>query len=336
MLAPHPDLPAQRVGAAVRHEWDVEVSTAEHVSVGARGWHWALGDDGGRQWLATVDLVRTSDERRTRLASFESAVEVARRVSFAVAPVHTRDARVAVDLAPGLLLSVTPYLEGTTGGAGAYADDGERAVVARMLGELHRLPRPRWLPLWRPSIGPPASSRREDLERCLETETWAGGPWSVPGRPAGARRATGALEVAATLRPALGGRDRQRRPLGAHPRRRRTARTWCTDPTGPGSSTGARRHWRHVSATSARSSAAPRGTTRGTPTSKGGGRPDPLSPDTVELFALQRHLSLIAEHAVQFSRPHHDTADDRHALRRARGGADRAGRAMDVRVARRH
>ena len=47
---------------------------------------------------------------------------------------------------------------------------------------------------------------------------------------------------------------------------------------------------------------------------EGGGRPDPLSPDTVELFALQGHLSLIAEHAVQFSRPHHDTADDRHAF----------------------
>jgi hypothetical protein len=34
----------------------------------------------------------------------------------------------------------------------------------------------------------------------------------------------------------------------------------------------------------------------------------------VELFALQRHLSRIAEHAVQFSRPHEDTDDDRRAF----------------------
>ena len=42
-----------------------------------------------------------------------------------------------------------------------------------------------------------------------------------------------------------------------------------------------------------------------------GGRPEPLSPDTVELFALQWHLSGIAEQAVLFSGPHGDTADER-------------------------
>ncbi len=54
-----------------------------------------------------------------------------------------------------------------------------------------------------------------------------------------------------------------------------------------------------------------------------GGPPQPLSPDTVELFALEWHLSEIAENAVRFCRPHEDTADDRRRLRRARGGADR-------------
>ena len=42
-----------------------------------------------------------------------------------------------------------------------------------------------------------------------------------------------------------------------------------------------------------------------------GGRPEPLSADTIELFDLQWHLSEIAEYAVRFSRPHEDTADDR-------------------------
>ena len=42
-----------------------------------------------------------------------------------------------------------------------------------------------------------------------------------------------------------------------------------------------------------------------------GGRPEPLSPDTLELFALEWHLGEIAEHAVRFSRAHADTADER-------------------------
>jgi spectinomycin phosphotransferase len=42
-----------------------------------------------------------------------------------------------------------------------------------------------------------------------------------------------------------------------------------------------------------------------------GGRPEPLSPDTIELFSLERHLSAVSEHAVRFSRPHEDTGDDR-------------------------
>jgi spectinomycin phosphotransferase len=41
-----------------------------------------------------------------------------------------------------------------------------------------------------------------------------------------------------------------------------------------------------------------------------GGRPEPLSPDTVELFSLQWHLSEVAELAVRLSRPHADDADN--------------------------
>jgi len=42
-----------------------------------------------------------------------------------------------------------------------------------------------------------------------------------------------------------------------------------------------------------------------------GGRPEELSADTMELFALQRHLDEIAAQAAHFSHPHGDTADDR-------------------------
>jgi spectinomycin phosphotransferase len=313
VLAPHPDISPERVGVAVRHDWGVEVRTVEPLTVGLSGWHWALGDEGDRRWFAAVDLVRTSEERRTMLASFEAAVEVGRRLPFAVPPVPTRDARLAVDLAPGLLLTLTPYLDGEHVGSATYLDDARRSVVARMLGELHRQPRPRRLPTWRPSIGPPSSSRRQDLERCLDLEQWQGGPWSVP---------SGRLVVDAgpVVRKALrrftllaaavnGNADRWVLTHGA-PHPSNLVHTldgprlldWGTTALGPrerdlgevlGDAEGPEPWYAYVEA---------------------GGRPDPLSPDTVELFALQRQLSLVAEHAVQFSRPHEDTEDHRRAF----------------------
>jgi spectinomycin phosphotransferase len=313
VLAPHPDIPPERVGAAVRHDWGVEVSSAEPLAVGLRGWHWALGDDRDRHWFAAVDLVRTSEERRTRLASFEAAVEVGRRLAFAVTPVPTRDARLAVDLAPGLLLTLTPYLDGESVGSAGYVDDAQRSVTARMLGELHRQPRPRRLPTWRPSIGPPSSSRRQDLERCLDLEEWEGGPWSVPaGRlmtDAGTavRRALRRFSLLAAA--VTGNADRWVLTHGA-PHPSSLVHTpdgprlldWGTTALGPrerdlgevlGDAEGSEPWFAYVEA---------------------GGRPDPLSPDTVELFALQRQLSLVAEHVTQFSRPHDDTEDDRRAF----------------------
>ena len=63
---------------------------------------------------------------------------------------------------------------------GELADDAERSVLANMMGDLHRQPRPRQLPLWRPGVGRTAGAQREDLERCLADDAWSGGPWSVP------------------------------------------------------------------------------------------------------------------------------------------------------------
>jgi hypothetical protein len=297
----------------VRHEWGVDVSNAEPVAVGSRSWHWALGDEGGRQWYATIDVVRTSDERRTRIASFEAALEVGRRLAFAVTPVPTRDARLAIDIAPGLLLTLTPYLDVGPAGGRAYLDDEQRSVVARMLGELHRQPRPRRLPTWRPWIGPPSSSRREDLEGCLDAQEWEGGPWSGPtGRLVHEHRAVvrRAMRRFTLLAAAVAGNaDRWVLTHGAAYRSNVMDTPdgprlvdWGTTALGPrerdlgevlGDAEGPDPWYAYVEA---------------------GGRPDKLSPDTVELFALQRHLSSVADHLVQFSRPHEDTEDDRRAF----------------------
>lgn len=309
MIVEHPDLPAQRVGSAVHDEWGVEVDSSRHVAVGSHSWHWAIGDDDGPRWFATLDEVRTSEQRRTRIAAFETAALIASRLPFVAAPVRTRDARIAVDLAPGLLLTVTPYLEGTPTAAGPFRDDVERTAAAVLLGQLHRQPRPRHLPLWRPWTGQASATRREDLERCLDATDWTAGPWSGP---------TGALveESRSVLRRSLrrflllaaavtGSAERWVLTHGAA-RPASLVRT----PDGPrlvdwgGVALAPRERdlWEVL--------AEAEGAEPWFAYVEAGGSPDPLSPDTVDLFALHRHLARVADHLVRFSRPHEDSSGE--------------------------
>jgi spectinomycin phosphotransferase len=304
-----PGLPGPRVGEAVRSAWGFEVTSVEHLELGAGAWHWRVCVGDGPEWFATVEAVGTAEERQTLLAAYEATIALAPRLPFAVPPVRTRDARVAVDVAPGLLLSLTPFLEGTAGG-GPMDDDATRSSVAGLLGALHRHPRPRHLPAWRPRIGWHARAGREELERCLTLEQWSGGPWSVP-----------AARMLADARPVVERSMRRFALLGAavagtvdrwvvthgEPHTANLVDTpdgprlvdWATLRLAPrerdlrevlGEAEGSEPWFAYVEA---------------------GGSPDPLSPDTLELFALQWHLSEIAEYAVRFSRSHEDTADER-------------------------
>lgn len=313
MIAEHPRIPAQRVGSAVRQEWGVEVTEARHLGLGAHGWHWLLVVDGGRRWFATLQPVRTAEERRTRIAALEAAGAMAGRLGFAVPPVPTRDARVAVDLDPGLLLTLTPYLDGSAVGSGPFEDDDERAQVARLLGELHRQPRPRPLPRWRPRVGAQPDGRGLDLLRRLDQRAWSGGPWSVP---------TGRLldESAAGLRHCLRRFMLLAAAVSGSPERWvvthgavHTGNVMRT-PDGPrmldwGAAALAPRERDLREVLGEAESSEP-----WFAYVEAGGLPDPLSPAAVELFALQWHLSRVTEHAARFSRPHEDTPDDRQAF----------------------
>jgi spectinomycin phosphotransferase len=309
VIAEPTGLPAERVAAVVREEWGVEVDSAEHLAVGADGWHWRIVDEVGPAWFATVDAVRTSDERRRLLAAYEATSELGSRLAFVVPPVRTRDARVAVDVAPGLLLSLTPYLEGRAG-PGPFDDDADRGRVAGLLGDLHRHPRPRHLPVWRPRIGRHAHAGREELERCLSATGWSGGPWSGPAERlvVDARAVlTRAIRRFLLLGAAVVGSVDQWVVTHGEPHTGNLISTpdgarlvdWSTVLLAPrerdlrealGGAEGDAPWFAYVEA---------------------GGRPAPLSPDTLELFALEWHLGEIAEHVVRFSRAHEDTADDR-------------------------
>jgi spectinomycin phosphotransferase len=309
VIVEHPGLPADRVGASVRAEWGFDVAAVEHLSLGAGAWHWRITDDDGPEWFATVDAVGTAAERQRLLSAYEATTRLVPGLPFAVPPVRTRDGRIAVDVAPGLLLSLTPMLEGTAGD-GPLVDDAARAEVADLLGALHRHPRPRHLPLWRPRIGRHDGGGRDELVRCVRLDVWDGGPWSVPaGRMLADARPV--VERAISRFSLLGGAvtgsaDRWvvthgephtgnlvRTPDGLH------LVDWETVRLAPrerdlrevlGESEGNEPWFAYVAA---------------------GGRPEPLSPDTLELFSLEWHLSEVTECAVRFSRTHGDGADER-------------------------
>jgi spectinomycin phosphotransferase len=315
MILEHPDLPAAFVGAAVEQAWGVDVTAVEPVDRGSRSWHWLLGDDGGPQWFATLDAWTGTEERRARIAAYEAGARLAQRLSFAVGPVHTRDARVAIDLAPGLLLSVAPFLEGTWSRPGSMVDDADRSVLATMAGHLHRQPPPGRPPVWRPRIGGLGLDLREELEQCLAQEVWSGGPWSVPaGRLVTEARAPleTALRRFALLGAAVAGHvDRWVVTHGEL-----LAGNLVRTPDGHrlvgwGSTARAPRERDLGAVLSDSGSDRPWCDYR-----DAGGDPEPLSADTVEVFVLQRRLSEVAECALRLSRPHEDTADERRRFER--------------------
>jgi spectinomycin phosphotransferase len=310
-----PDVPAALVGATVQREWGVDVSTVEQVRVGAHASHWSLGDDGGPQWLATVDSVSGAEERRALLAAYGVSADLAHRLSFVVGPVPSREGWVAVGLTPRLLLTVAPLLQGTAVGTGALVDDVERCALANMMGDLHRQPVARLLPGWQPVIGRPGQSRREELERCLGDEAWAGGPWAVP-----AQRLVS--EAGTALRAAL----RRFALLGAAVTG--SAERWVVTHGEADASHLVRTPDGHrlvgwgamARAPRERDLAAALGEADGHEPwfayLEAGGTPEPLSKDTVECFELQRHLSAVTEDAVRLAGPHPDTAQERGCFER--------------------
>jgi hypothetical protein len=309
VLVAHPDISAELVRDLVREDWAVDASTAEHAELPGSGWHWLVGDEQGPQWFATLDVLETPEDRRSRLASFEHAAALSQRLSFVVAPVHTRDARVAVDIGPGLLLSLAPYLDGTAVGAGPFATDVARADAASMMGDLHRCARSDRLPVWRPGVGRPGAGRPE-IEALLRREDWAGGPWSglLGTLLTEARPAVGtALRRHALLAAAVVGNIE--RWVVSHGRVDTThlVRTldgprlvgWSGLAVAPrerdlrellGSGEGDEAWYAYLAS---------------------GGSPQPLSPDTVELFDLEQSLSRVAEDAVRLASAMQDTPDER-------------------------
>ena len=164
--------------------------------------------------------------------------------------------------------------------------------------------------MWRPDVALDARTTLADLERTLTGGDWDGGPWSGP-----------ASRLVTDAGPVLGQALRRFRLLGAAVAG--TPDRWVVTHGAPYGENLVRTEdglrlldWTRVAL-------APRerdlfdalGEADGHEPwfayLAAGGRPDPLAPDCVELFALERHLRVVCASAVRFTRPHQDSEDDR-------------------------
>ncbi len=328
------DLPMRRVLTQVHAGWDESVSRIEHAPAGTTAHHWVVHDTEGPRWFVTADPVQDAAHRRRLVAAYATAAELAIHLGFVLPPEYDKVGRIGIDLSPGYLMTVASYVTARLG-AVPEPNDEDRIAVAGMLGELHTFAHPRTIRPWHPRIGWRGEPDRAALLSRLDATTWNGGPLSrrahrlVSSRRELVRTALDRFDLLAAA--VLGAPERwvvtHGAPSGNNvlhcdngPRlvdwesvalapRERDLRhvTEVTDVTGVPGATGA------TGATGPRSD--PPGDDVLWAYVEAGGPPSPLSPDTLELFALEAHLDQVAQHALCFDAPHAGDAEDRRSLR---------------------
>ena len=102
--------------ALARQHWSPGAGTAEHLPLGFGAHHWRVADErNGTALFMTLDLPSPTRTDDSFVAAYRAAQGLDRAGTPGVlAPLDTRDGRVAVPCAGGLL-SATPWQEGPLG-----------------------------------------------------------------------------------------------------------------------------------------------------------------------------------------------------------------------------
>nr|WP_308129328.1 aminoglycoside phosphotransferase family protein [Actinoplanes polyasparticus] len=156
--------------------WNLRPREIEFLPVGAGGYHWAVNDEGGGRWFATVDVSADLSTLRQALGTATALRKAG--LTFVLAPVPDRDGDAARPLSAQHALSVYPLVPGTAGDFGPHAA-AERNDVLNLLIDLHRTDPPSIT--LRTDLRLPG---REDLETALAAldAPWTGGPYAEPTR----------------------------------------------------------------------------------------------------------------------------------------------------------
>ncbi|MGZ4485051.1 MAG: hypothetical protein ACXVW8_12040 [Nocardioidaceae bacterium] len=303
-------LAASRGRAAVRAGWDEAATGIRHAPVGTAAFHWVVDGPDGPRWFVSADASPGPGTRRRLVSGYEVAAGLADHTDYVLVPQPDRSGRVTVEPAPGYLLTVVPFAAGEAG-SGPLGTDAERAAVAELLGDLHSL-RPLGAPAWRPAFGWRGEDARAGLHQVLDGP-WEGGPLAeLACRLVRQSRApvTAALARFDLVAGAVQGAPdpwvlTHGRPGGGHLLRTADGLRlvgWRTLAIAP------RERDLHdvVGRAQGEQPLAAYGAAAG--------RHYRLSPDTLEMFALEAHLTEVASHALRLCRRHTGDEDDVRAL----------------------
>lgn len=190
MRTPPEDLHERDLLASLSDGWRLKVGDADHVPVGAGGYHWRVRDDAGRvHWVTVDDLDRKgylADTRELAFGALRRALGTAlalRRaeLGFVVAPVPAAGGETVRRLGDHYAVSLFPHVEGPSRPWGRPLVPAEAAELVDMLVQLHGAE------LARASIALPHRiqlSERRRLEGALDSldAEWLGGPFAEPAR----------------------------------------------------------------------------------------------------------------------------------------------------------
>jgi spectinomycin phosphotransferase len=184
------DVDDQQLIVALREGWGVEADALEYVAIGGGTHHWRATDERGKlHWLSLDDL----DDKPfldlswpAALDKLTRALQSARTLSeqgldFVLAPKPTSDKNIVVPLTARYVLSLYPFLTGSTFKWGQQLPEQQRQQVLGMLTRLHAAT---------PLVAEVAFevqvdfARRANLEAALLDvhQPWCGGPLAEPAR----------------------------------------------------------------------------------------------------------------------------------------------------------
>jgi spectinomycin phosphotransferase len=191
------DLPeefdAGSLNRLLNEHWDFDVASAEYAPLGFGSYHWIVADPSGARGFVNVDDLDRKpwlgDTRDAACAGLERAFDTAvalrdSGLGFIAAPVATNDGASLVRAGARYTVALFPLLAGRAGRNGSDYGPGDRAAIAEMLAELHRVT------VEADPVDLELAGRRE-LEDALHEldHRWSGGPFSEPARAALAEHA---------------------------------------------------------------------------------------------------------------------------------------------------
>lgn len=170
--------------------WGLDVGGVDYLAVGFGSHHW-LATTASASWFVTVDdlVARRHEIDESLLATRERLVAALTTAAalrdagfeFVVAPVRTKEDRIAASIGDRYVVTVYPNLDGETHDYGNYSDATHRDSVVRHLATLHCAPTScrRWA-----LTDTLAIPRRAELHAaCSQLEdAWASGPFAEPAR----------------------------------------------------------------------------------------------------------------------------------------------------------